>query len=288
MEGKQPSHSEEIDLAYVFRPVTRLFQPIFDGIARHFAALKANIFLFIGLFLLISALGYCLRYVIPRSYETEGVFASRYLPVKYCELIADDLNDHVGEPALAEELHVGGDVADNIAKISLNPVTDLVDPRDTTIQSFVLHLHLRKIDLLDSIQRALVGYFDNNEYTLRKAEDKRTALLTMRTNVTAKIASLDSLTQIVNSSVIPRSTGQGIILGQPVDPVNVYKAQDSFFIQKVKIETELAHINNIETIHSFLKVSEPNYPHIRILALIAIGTGLVLAFFLTPALGKKP
>jgi hypothetical protein len=288
MEGKQPTHSEEIDLAYLFRPVTRFFRPIVRRIDRHFTALKANIFLFIGLFLLISALGYCLRYVIPRSYETEGLFASRYLPVKYCELIAEDLNDHVGEPELAEELRVSPDLADNIAKISLNPMTDMVDPRDTTIQSFVLHLHLRKIDHLDSIQRALVGYFDNNEYTLRKAEDKRTALLTMRTNVTAKIASLDSLTQIVNSSVIPRSTGQGIILGQPVDPVNVYRAQDSFFTQKVRIETELAHINNIETVHSFLKVSKPNYPHIQILALIAIGTGLVLAFFLTPALGRKP
>jgi hypothetical protein len=106
--------------------------------------------------------------------------------------------------------------------------------------------------------------------------------------VTAKIASLDSLTQIVNSSVIPRSTGQGIILGQPVDPVNVYKAQDSFYIQKVNIETELAHINNIETVHSFLKFSEPNYPHIRMLILIALGAGLLLAFFLTPALGRKP
>jgi hypothetical protein len=288
MEGKQPTHSEEIDLASLFRPVTQFFRPIFDRIGRHFAALRANIFLFIGLFLLISALGYCLRYVIPRAYETEGVFASRYLPVKYCQLIAEDLDDHVGEPVLSEELHIGGDVAENITRIRLIPVTDLIDSRDSSIQSFVLRLHLKKMDDVDSIQRGLIEYFDNNEYTLRREEDKRNSMLALRTNVTAKIASLDSLTQIVNSSVIPRSTGQGIILGQPVDPVNVYKAQDSFYIQKVNIETELAHINNIETVHSFLKFSEPNYPHIRMLILIALGAGLLLAFFLTPALGRKP
>ncbi len=288
MEGKQPTHSEEIDLAYFFRPVTKLMRRISDRIARHFAALKANIFLFIAIFLLVSAVGICLRFVLPHSYATEGIFASRFLPVKYCDKLTEDLNQHLSEPLLSAQLHIGGDVADDITKISLDPVTDLVDPRDTTLQSFVLYIHLKKMDHLDSIQRALVGYFDNNEFTVRRREERKVALLKLRTNVIAKIASLDSLTQIVNNSVIPRSTGQGIILGQPVDPVNVYRAQDTFFKTKVSIETELADMDNIETIQSFLKLSEPNYPRFTLLIVCFIGGGLVLAFFLTPFVGRKP
>jgi hypothetical protein len=288
MEGNQPTHSEEIDLAYFFRPVTRWMRRFSDRTARHFAALKANIFLFIAILLLVSAVGYCLRFVLPRTYATEGIFASRFLPVKYCDLLTEDLNTHLSEPLLADQLHIGGDVADDITRISLDPMTDLVDPRDTTLQSFILHIHLKRMNNLDSIQKALVGYFDNNEFTVRRKEERRTALLKLHANVVAKIASLDSLTQIVNSSVIPRSTGQGIILGQPVDPVNVYRAQDSFFKAKVTIETELADMNNIETVQSFLKLSEPNYPRIMLLTLCCIGGGLILAFFLTPALGRKP
>ena len=288
MEGKQPTHSEEIDLAYFFRPVTRGLQRFSHRTARHFAALKANIFLFIGIFLLISAMGYCLRFVVPHSYETEGIFATRFLPAKYCELLTDDLNNHVGDPLIGDQLHIGGDVADNITKILLNPLTEPVDLRDTLLQSFILHIHLKKMDHLDSIQRALVNYFENNEYARKKKEETTIALQALRQNIIGRIASLDSLTPIVNSSVIPRSTGQGIILGQPIDPVNVYKAQDSFFRQRVKIETELTNMDNIEIVQPFLKLNEPNYPKFWLLTLCFIAGGLVLAFFLTPALGKKP
>jgi hypothetical protein len=288
MDGKQPTHSEEIDLAYLFRPVTQLMRRISYRTARHFAALKVNIFIFMAILLLVSAVGYCLRFVIPHSYETEGIFATRFLPAKYCELLTDDLNNHVGDPLIAEQLHIGADVAGNITKIALNPLTEPLDLRDTLLQSFILHLHLKKMDHLDSIQRSLVDYLENNQYALKRKEDMRVALQALRQNMIGRIASLDSLTPIVNSSVIPRSTGQGIILGQPVDPVNVYKAQDSFFRQRVKIETELTNLDNIQIVQPFLKLNEPNYPKFWLLTLYFIGGGLVLAFFLTPALGKKP
>ena len=288
MEGNQPTHSEEIDLAYLFRPVTRWMRRFSDRTARHFAALKANIFLFIAILLLISAVGYCLRFVLPHSYETEGIFATRFLPVKYCELLTDDLDNHSGDPLIADQLHIGADVADDITKISLNPLTEPLDLRDTLLQSFILHIHLKKMDHLDSIQRALLNYFENNEYALKRKEETTIALQALRQNVIGRIASLDSLAPIVNSSVIPRSTGQGIILGQPIDPVNVYKAQDSFFRQRVRIETELTNMDNIEIVQPFLKLNKQNYPKYWLKNLCFIAGGLILAFFLTPALGRKP
>jgi hypothetical protein len=288
MDGKQPTHSEEIDLAYLFRPVGKLMRRISDRTARHFSALKANILIFIALFLLVSAVGYCLRFVIPHSYETEGIFATRFLPAKYCELLTDDLNSNVGDPLIADRLHLGVDVADNITKISLNPLTEPLDLRDTLLQSFILHIHLKKMDHLDSIQRSLLAYFENNDYALKRKEETTIALRALRQNLIGRINSLDSLTPIVNSSIIPRSTGQGIILGQPIDPVNVYKAQDSFFRQRVRIETELTNMDNIEIVQPFLKLNEPNYPKFGLITLCFIGGGLLLAFFLTPALGRKP
>jgi hypothetical protein len=287
MEGNQPTHSEEIDLAYLFRPVTQVIRRIAAAVSRHFAALRANILLFVSILLLVSALGYCLRFILPRSYETEGIFATRFLPAKYCKLLTENLSMHVGDPLIAEQLHLSPGLANDITSISLMQLAEQLDLRDTLLQGFVLHLHLKTMDGLDSIQRSLENYFENNEYAVKRKEDRRTALLALRQDLIGRIANLDSLAPIVNRSVIPRATGQGIILGQPIDPVNVYKAQDSFFRQRVKIETELTNLDNIEVVQSFLKLSRPNYPKFFSLTLWFIASGLVLAFFLTPALGKK-
>jgi hypothetical protein len=287
MEGKQPTHSEEIDLAYLFRPVTHFAQRLAGRTARHFAALKANIFLFISILLLISAAGYCLRFILPRSYGTEGIFATRFLPAKFCAVLTENLNGHVNDPLIAEQLHLAPDLADNIKSISLHELDEPLDVKDTMLQSFVLDLRLKKIDGLDSIQRSLVNYFENNEYAVKRKEDRRVALLALRQDIIARIADLDSLAPIVNRSVIPRSTGQGIILGQPIDPVDVYKAQDGFFKERIKVETELANLDNVQIVQSFLKLNNPNHPRFWLLSLWSIAGGLVLAILLTPALGRK-
>jgi hypothetical protein len=280
MEGKQPTHSEEIDLAYLFRP-------LYTRVTRYFAVLRANILLFFGIILGMTVLGYGLRYIIPRTYETEGVFATRFLPAKYCELLVDDLDVHLGEPLIADRLHIGSDVAADIARISVTPITDQLDPNDSLLQSFVLRVRLKKIDRLDSIQNALVGYFDNNQYALRRKEERTVALTALRQGVIRRIASLDSIAPIVNSGILPRNAGSGIVLQQPIDPVGVYKAQDSFYRQRVRIETELGNAGNIEVVQTFLKLGEPNYPRMWMVTLGFTAGGLLLALFLTPALGKK-
>ncbi|HET6254266.1 MAG TPA: hypothetical protein VFE32_09340 [Puia sp.] len=288
MDEKQPTHSEEIDLTYFFAPVTRGVRRISDGIAWHFAALKANIFVFLGIFLAISAIGIGLRYIVPGRYNTEGIFASRYLPASYCARLTSDLDEHLSEPLIRDELHLNSDLANNITGITFTPLTELLDQGDSSLHSFVLHLYLKNMDQVDSIQRALVGFYENNEYSVKMKENRGAALHSVQQYLDTKIASLDSLSRIVNNSVIPRSTGQGIILGQPVDPVNVYMVQDSFVQKRVRIQTDLNNLNNIEVIQSFMKLSSPNYPHFRLLALISLGSGLILAFFLTPFLGRNP
>jgi hypothetical protein len=280
MEGKQPQHSEEIDLFYVFRP-------IYTRTSRHFAAIRANFLLFLAIVVVATALGYCARFFIPRKYETEGVFATRFLPANYCELMTHDLNHHSGEALIADRLHLSPEIAADISNIALDPLTAPLDRSDTLLQGFVLHLRLSRIESLDSIQQALIGFYENNDYAIRRKEEKRVALTALHQDIIRHINSLDSIAPLVNSSIVPRASGQGIILGQPIDPVNLYKVQDSFVRQRVKVETELGHLNNIEVVQSFLKFSEPNYPKLWMFVAWFAGAGLILAIFLTPALGKR-
>ena len=287
MEEKQPYHSEEIDLFYLFRPFARLLRRIGAWLSHYLAVLQANLVLFAAIILVLTGLGFSLRFFVPTSYVTKGTFASRILPIAYCDIITKNLNEQIGEAQLPEELHLSEGLARNIRSISLTPVDVPLDSKDTTLRSFTFRLRLRKMEGLDSIQQALIGYFENNEYALKQKGLRRSMLLAVRSEITAKIASLDSLSPIVNNSIIPRSTGQGIILGQPIDPVNVYKAQVTYYEQRVEIDRDLANLSTLETVQSFYKLSRPNYPDFDQLFLYSFLISLVVALWMTPVYGKK-
>lgn len=288
MEGKQPTHSEEIDLFFIFRPIGKLLMRAGVSIAYYFSVLRANLLLFFAIVIILSGLGFSLRYFVPASYTTQGVFASRLLPASYCNILTEDLNSHTGEPVIAGLLHISAAAADHIGKIEMVPVKELLDSKDSALHGFSLILNLKKMDSLAVIQRGLVGYYENNEYSLRRKEERRSSLLSLRLDISAKIGSLDSLSRIVNSSIIPRSAGQGIILGQPIDPVNVYRAQAGYYKEKVDIDSTLANLDDIETVQPFLPLSIPNSPHFNKLFGYSILVALAIALIMTPVWGKKP
>jgi hypothetical protein len=288
MEGKQPTHSEEIDLFFIFRPIGKLLMQAGVSIAYYFSVLRANLLLFFAIIIILSGMGFCLRFIIPGSYKTQGIFASRLLPASYCDILTDDLNNHTGEPVVAGLLHISPEAADHIRKIEMVPVKELLDSKDSALHGFSLILILKKMDSLAVIQRGLVGYYENNEYSLNRKEERRSSLLELRLDISAKIGSLDSLSRIVNSSIIPRSAGQGIILGQPIDPVNVYKAQAGYYKEKVTIDSTLANMDDIETVQPFLPLSVPNSPRFNRLFLISFLVALAIALIMTPVWGKKP
>lgn len=287
MEGNQPVHSEEIDLSYFFRPIVKSARAILQAVARYFSILRANLVLFLCIVVLVSAMGFVLRYVVPGQFVTEGTFASRLLPTRYCDILTNDLDSHTGERLLEQQLHLAPETADQIRAIRLTPIDELLDSKDSSLRSFTLHLRLEKMDQLDSIQQALIAYYDNNEYAVKRKMERKNRLLALRTEMIAKIASLDSLSPIVNSSIVPRSTGQGIILGQPVDPVSIYQAQVAYYQQQIDIERELTNLDNIEVVQPFLRLTKPNYPHFNQLLLGAFIVGLLIALFLTPVYGKR-
>ena len=73
-----------------------------------------------------------------------------------------------------------------------------------------------------------LSYFFLSENLFQKKEIKEDKAWLLVQN------EIDSLKQIVNQSIIPRVTGNGIILGEPIDPVSIYRrAMDIFDKQLV-------------------------------------------------------
>ena len=291
--SEQKQNNAEIDLLYFFKPLGTVFKKTGNVLNYAYRKLHANKIFFAVIVLLITVAGYSLRYVLKPAYRTQGIFVSNILPGKYCSILLENLNSLKGEKnksVLSNQLKVSSDVTGDIQSIDLSTMRDtfLIDRRDSTLSLFKITLILSSVRHLDSIQWALVNYLENNEYTIKRKEAKRKALEAMKANLNYKLQSLDSLKNIVNSSIIPRSQGQGIILGEPIDPVSIYQAEVAYYREQLNIDQSLATIDNIEILQPFFKLNQTNHPgYNRIMAKYFLAS-LVIASLFVLAFGRRP
>jgi len=293
MSEQQQHNPAEIDLLYFFKPVGYLFKITGLGIAYCYKKIMVNKFLFAFIIFIISCAGFSLRYIMQPAFQTEGMFVSNTLPAKYCSLLLENLNQLRGEknnPLLAKQLNIPAAACEDILSINMLPLRDTftLDKRDSALSLFRIKIILKKMNYLDTIQWGLANYLENNEYALKRKEAKKRALQSLRKTFEYKLESLDSLKKIVNNSIIPRSEGKGIILGEPVDPISVYQAEVAYYREQLNIDQALATIDNIEIIQPFIKINQYNYPRFNKLFIYSFLLSLAVAGFIVLLFGKDP
>jgi len=292
MEEKQSRSSEEIDLLYFLRPVTNGMKKIARAGENYVQLLFNNKIIFFLILFIITASAYSLRFIIPPAFQTDGIFVSHTLSGKYCGMMIQSLNELTGGediPVLAGQLKVSPVVAAEIQSIKLLPLADTsaLGKRDTVPSFFRVSLVIGQMENIDSIQRGIMSYLESSEYAKKRKEARIRTLEAIRENLLIKTKSLDSVKEIVNSSIIPRSKGQGIILGEPINPVTIYQAEMAYYQDRLRVDESLATIDNIEVIQPFLKKIRPNYPDYNKFVIKGFLVALVIALILTPVIGKK-
>jgi len=291
--SEEKQNNAEIDLLYFFKPLGTVFKKTGSALNYAYRKITGNKIIFIVIVLLITLTGYSLRYVLKPAYKTQGIFVSNILPGKYCSILLENLNSLKGEKnksVLSNQLKISPDVAGDIQSIDLLTMEDtfLIDKKDSILSLFKITLILSSVQHLDSIQWALVNYLENNEYTIKRKEAKRKALEAMKANLNYKLQSLDSLKKIVNNSIIPRSNGQGIILGEPINPVSVYQVEVSYYREQLNIDQALATIDNIEVLQPFFKLNQTNYPSYNRIMKWFFLTSLAIASLFVLMFGRRP
>jgi hypothetical protein len=288
------SSSEEIDLLYFFRPVGRALKNAALLAEYYLALLAHNRFLFAGILIAGAIGGYCLRYVIPPSYQTNAIFVSDMLPARYCVTLLENLNE-LRKPGniqtLAKELNISINAAGQIQGIkpaSSPRDTFSLEKRDSSMSTFTVTLTIHDMRYLDEVQKGLVSYLENNEYIRkRKAERARSWRLQIA-DLEMRRKDMDSLRKIVSQSIIPRSQGQGIILGEPINPVPIYQAEMAYLRERLYIEERLATIDHIEVLQPFFKLNEYNTPDYQKLMRYAFAASFLFALLVVPIIGRKP
>ncbi len=292
---KVNNHKEEIDLLSVFRPLAQGATRIAN---HYFGKLWLNKWKLIGMVILSGLLGFSLRYVIPKRYRSDAILATspHGLNAVFCSLLINNLNattdkgDNVH--LLETQLNLKPGTGNEIKSMSAVALTDSLytESRDssmTPVSLFKITLTVNSKEVVEEIQSGIVNFLENNKYALKRKEARRKSLLSLNEDYITKIASLDSLKKLVNSSVVPRSMGQGIILGQPINPIEVYQAEMIYYRDLLKNNEELGNVNNIEILQPFLIPDNYNYPDFKKIFLIMLGAGFLCALITAPLLGRK-
>lgn len=280
--------AEEIDIISFLRPIGQLFKSIIETIGNWIKKLKKNWLTATVIIVLFVGLGFSTRFILPKQYQTNAIILTHEIPADLCIIELQNLNQTINNEEdfslLSEQLKISNKYAEGIAHISAEKIQDIyfTKDKDTSGQLFTIQLRIKKADILDSVQAGIVQFLENNEYSKKRKEAKRASLNELKLNLQKKVESLDSLKSVVNNSIMPRGQGQGIILGEPVDPVSIYQAEVAYFKEQLTINEDLATLDNIEIIQPFIKVKKSNYPDYKLILLYSFlcGLGVSILFVL--------
>jgi len=278
---------EDIDLIH-------LLTPIMKGIGRFFHLIGKNLLTFVVIFFLAAGLTQGIQYIMPRSYATKGILVSRLLPVSYCNFLINGINSQINDhniSTIASELHISHDMAANIRRISSESMardSGLLDKEDPDASGFEVEIILGNIEDLDSIQQGLVHYLAENEFARSRKEAQKKKLIALINRLSERMQSLDSLKKNLNNRYANAVKEHGIIFGEPVDPVSVYKEEMNYYKEKLSLNERLNNLDNpIEVFEPFVRQEAPNYPNLRPVLRLSLAAGVVLALIITPFYGWR-
>lgn len=283
----EQSTSPEIDLKEILRPITNLWQRATKGLLFYWHRLTRVKWWIIAFTGIVAVAAMAIRPLVPKYYSTKAVLVSNTLDASFCtsmlETLAEFAKDERNEVVLSRSLDIPIEAAQSIHKMSTEVLEDTLRMKnqDSFLAVFKVSLVVTDNKYILPIQAGILKYLESNDYAVKRKKARIRTLELQNSSYENRLKSLDSLKDIVNGSIQPRSSGNGIILGEPIDPINVYRAQDGFYKELLKNQEEIAMSDNVEIIQPFLEPAYFNYPNItRLISIIVLASFLfaVLVF----------
>lgn len=190
-------------------------------------------------------------------------------------------NASSSDTILAEKLGIEPIMAKEIKSISCKALNEALEKnyKDSAfvLLPFKIEVNVYSTSILDSLQKGILNYLESNEYVAKRKKINKEYLDKFEERVKEEIIAIDSLKIIVDKSVIPRSNGNGIILGEPIDPVKVYQTGMELYKSQLNINEQKELNNSFEIIVGF----SPGIPSSSLFLYIITGffISLILGLF---------
>jgi hypothetical protein len=119
------------------------------------------------------------------------------------------------------------------------------------ILPFKVEVEVDNISVLPELQKGIVNYLENNEYASKLKEIDKTSLRQIEVKLDKDLNNLDSLKRILEKSIVPQNTGNGIILGEPINPITVYDISLKLYEKKLQISNKQKMNNSFNVMVGF-------------------------------------
>jgi hypothetical protein len=227
-------------------------------------------------------------------YKSEVLLYSNYLNNDYCFQLIGTLEDLVKEQncdEISEKLEVSTHMATKIKSISyknFNPkFQKLYKDSIALAVPFKIEVLTEDNEILDSLEIGLVSYLENNKFALLRKEVRQHQLEQMQGKLQQEQIKIDSLKTIIKESIIPRGTGTGLIYGEPINPVEIYKEAINLYDKELDIYQELALLKNIELVEGFTSFNKPHSPKLLLNVIVGFFIGFLLGLLVAYMYERK-
>lgn len=281
---KDNNSPEEIDLISVFNSIKKGFSNVFQSIGKlikfSFQNIKTLIvFVFLGIGISIGI--FSLKKPV---YISDLTISHTRLNNGECYTMINDLTkmrDNNNIIILSEKLGIDVKIAKQINTISCKALNEALEKnyKDSAfvLLPFKIEVKVNNPSILDTLQKGILNYLEGNEYVAKRKKINEEYLDKYEAKIKIEIIAIDSLKRLVDRSIVPRSTGSGIILGEPIDPVKVYQTGMDLYKSQLNINEQKELNNSFEIMIGF----SPAVPALNLFLYIITGfvTSLILGLF---------
>lgn len=318
-QDSKQKNTDEIDLTQFFAWVGRGFSRFGNGVLFSIASLRnlffENRLFFAGIIILGLVLGAIYSELLKKKYyQTTMVLSCDYLNTQILDNTIEKLNLLAQEPGsegLAELLNIDIPTAMNIQRFEFKPFVsedDVVemaklreqlnnlaaDKRDLVEKvmkkleienknAYQISVRVYDPDIVKPLEKALVSYFNTNEYIKRRIQINHQNLLVRKAKLERESRKLDSLKAVMlqnYQSFNNTSRGSGnVFLGDEklANPLDVFRQDLELNKEILELEEKLYVRPDFEVVDGFTTFKEPESA-----SLFKI---LVTSFFISWAMG---
>lgn len=269
---------DEIDLLVVFSYIGRFFQRIGRKIEFTANAVKRHIVVVAAIVLVGACAGYAGYSVTKPYYTSTMTLVLADIRNEFVEgqlrsisaMIEDDNADMI-----SSTLDIDAETAKELKALHFSNLDEERVSQDSILSGspFQIELSLYDPGLFDEMEPAITNYLENNRYFSKQKRIRQQQVEDLIAKYKEQLNSLDTIKADVIS---PRGPVNGFVYGEPIDPTNLYRESISLYEQQVKLEAELAQIDNIQIVNGFYARRNPTGPDL----ITYLGIGALLAFLI--------
>lgn len=255
----EENRKEELDMLYIIKSIKNGIKGIYNSIIWLIGISFRNLRVLL-LFIIISVAASLGIYYLKKPYYTNQLTISHNrFDNDYCNELITNLNSYIHEskhnPELAKQLSVDLNVAKEIKSFKYLPlnakIAKIYSDTPSVVLPFKVEVEIYDNCVLGALQTGILKYLETNEFALKKKEIEKQSLEKIEERLDEEMKNLEDLKVLLNKSVVPQSTGNGIILGEPINPVVVYETSMKLFEQKMRVREKQKLNNSFDLVVGF-------------------------------------